>query len=122
MSITGVALLRHLPQRHPSRPLDRPHRPSRFLPTECHSDAHHRELHKVAVHYVLPALRRHSLHYITRRNRLGRLPQHIQDNPLYVAAPCLSRTREARSAWLRGRGQGLAPSTVARWWSKLLAA
>ena len=34
----------------------------------------------------------------------------------------LSGTREAWGAWLRDRGRGLAPSTVARWRSTLLAA
>jgi integrase len=34
----------------------------------------------------------------------------------------LTGTREAWGAWLRGRGRGLAPSTVARWRSTLLAA
>jgi integrase len=34
----------------------------------------------------------------------------------------LTRTREAWGAWIRDRGRGLAPSTVARWRSTLLAA
>ena len=39
-----------------------------------------------------------------------------------LVTPFLPGTREAWGAWLRGRGRGLVPSTIARWRSTLQAA
>ncbi len=48
--------------------------------------------------------------------------QRLDDLDASMGGIAVSGTREAWGAWLRGRGRGLAPSTVARWRSTLLAA
>lgn len=48
--------------------------------------------------------------------------QRLDDLDKEMGGIMLAGTREAWGAWLRDRGRGLAPSTVARWRSTLLAA
>jgi integrase len=48
--------------------------------------------------------------------------QRLDELDADIGTTLLSGTREAWGVWLRGRGRGLAPSTVARWRSTLLAA
>jgi integrase len=48
--------------------------------------------------------------------------QRLDELDASIGGRFLSRTREAWSAWLRTRGHWLAPSTIARWRSTLLAA
>ena len=47
--------------------------------------------------------------------------QRLDELDVSIGGRLLSRTREAWSAWLRTRGRWLAPSTIARWRSTLLA-
>ena len=48
--------------------------------------------------------------------------QRLDELDVSLGDSALSAVREAWGAWLRGRGAGLAPGTVARWRSSLLAA
>ena len=61
--------------------------------------------------------------YRSRPGRLHRFDvQRLEEFDATIGNHHLSRAPEAWSAWLRTRGRGLAPSTVARWRSTLLAA